>query len=70
MELVKAQVKIRCEMGACKNIAAYTVKLNRVGIRSQLHICENCLCELYSAIGKTVVPKCIETVKPHKQKAN
>ena len=62
MELEKTSCKIRCEMGACKNMAAYTVKLSRVGIRSRLHVCEACLSELYGLIGQTVIPKSIETV--------
>ncbi len=61
MELTDAKYKIRCEMGACKNIATKTVKLSRVGIKSSLHICDDCLKELYGLIGSTIVPKSIET---------
>lgn len=61
MELIKQNVKIRCEMGACKNMATHTIKLNRVGIRSRIHICDACLSELYGLIGAAQVPKSIET---------
>lgn len=61
MELLDTPYKIRCEMGACKNFASKTVKLSRVGIKSRIHICENCLKELYALIGSTIVPKSIET---------
>lgn len=61
MELTDSKYKIRCEMGACKNMASKTVKLSRVGIRSSLHICDDCLKELYGLIGETLVPKSIET---------
>lgn len=63
MELIDAKCKIRCEMGACKNMAAKTVKLSRVGIKSRIHVCEDCLKELYTLIGATLVPKSIETAQ-------
>lgn len=61
MELTETKYKIRCEMGACKNLADKTVQLKRVGIKSHLHICNACLKELYEKIGETMVPKSIET---------
>lgn len=61
MELIDTQCKIRCEMGACKNLASKTVKLSRVGIRSRIHVCDSCLRELYGLIGATMIPKSIET---------
>lgn len=66
MELIDTPAKIRCEMGACKNFAAKTVKMSRVGIRSRLHICDDCLRQLYTLIGKEVVPKSIETAGKRK----
>ncbi len=60
MELTDNKYKIRCEMGACKNMATKTVKLRRVGVKSNLHVCEQCLRELYGLIGETLVPKSIE----------
>lgn len=61
MELTETNCKIRCEMGACKNLATKTVKLSRVGIKSRLHVCDACLRELYGLIGATLIPKSIET---------
>ena len=63
MQLIKTNHKIRCEMGACKNHATYSIKMDRVGIRSQLHVCEGCLHELYKLIGESVIPKSVETAK-------
>ncbi len=61
MELIENKCKIGCEMGACKNRATKTIKFNRVGIKSRLHVCDSCLKELYSLIGAQCVPKSIET---------
>lgn len=61
MELTDTKYKIRCEMGACKRRADKTVKLARVGVKSSLHVCNDCLKELYALIGATLVPKSIET---------
>ncbi len=63
MQLIKTKHKIRCEMGVCKNNAAYSIKMDRVGIRSQIHICESCLREMYKIIGESVIPKSVETAK-------
>lgn len=63
MQLIKTNHKIKCEMGVCKNNAAYSIKMDRVGIRSQIHICEGCLNELYKTIGETIIPKSVETAK-------
>lgn len=63
MQLVKTKHKIKCEMGVCRNDAAYSIKMDRVGIRSQIHVCENCLNDLYRIIGESVIPKSIETAK-------
>lgn len=42
MELIKAKYRVRCEMGVCKNPAKYTVALSRAGIKSRIHICDEC----------------------------
>jgi len=79
MELEKTRIKIRCEFGACKGIADYTVVLRRVGIRSRLHVCSDCLKTLGELIGKTFgekrddekqakPPRSIETLKGKKNK--
>lgn len=46
MELVKCKYKIRCELGACGNRAAYSVRFARTGARSNLNVCADCLAEL------------------------
>lgn len=61
MELIDVKNKIRCEMGACKNMATKTVKMNRVGVKSRIHVCDECLKELYGLIGSNLIPKSIET---------
>lgn len=63
MELCDVRYKIRCEMGACKNKATRTVKMSRVGIRSRIHVCDDCLKELYALIGTQIIPKSVETAK-------
>ncbi|MCI8613265.1 MAG: hypothetical protein HFE48_06180 [Clostridia bacterium] len=63
MELIDTKYKIKCEMGACNNRATKTIKFNRVGIGSRLHVCEKCLNDLYALIGGSVVPKSVETAK-------
>lgn len=56
MQLEKSTVKVMCEIGACKNHAAYTVHIARVGIRSRIHFCAGCLAELGALINKIIKP--------------
>lgn len=69
MQLIEPKYKIRCEMGVCKNFAAKTIKMDRTGIKSAIHICDACLTELYGLIGETLIPKSFETAKPTREKA-
>ena len=62
MELLKNKYKMRCEMGACKNFAGYSVKMSRLGPRGHLNLCAECLRELYELIGKQLTPKGIGNV--------
>ena len=54
MELIKTPYRIRCEMGVCKNVASHTVMLSRCGVKSRIHICDDCMKELYALIGQTL----------------
>lgn len=64
MQLIKAKAGTRCEIGFCRNRAKFTIKLDRVGIRSSISVCPDCLNELYRTLGESVIPKSIETVRP------
>lgn len=63
MQLTTVKHKIKCEMGTCKNNATHSIKMDRVWIRSQIHICDDCLHELYDIVAQVIVPKSIETAK-------
>lgn len=62
MELTTEIDKRKCDMGACKRPAKYAVRLNRSGIRSTLFMCDKCMLELYTLLGRAVVPKSYETL--------
>lgn len=67
MEIIECKNHIKCELGACKNRATHAVQFDHVGIRGRLYACDKCLNELYGAIGRTVVPKSVETAKRKSQ---
>lgn len=52
MTIIKAKQKVRCEMGVCRNLADYSITMDRVGIRSRIHICDSCLKELKRIIDE------------------
>ncbi|MBQ4049588.1 MAG: hypothetical protein IJD07_02935 [Clostridia bacterium] len=68
MKLEKNTRKIKCEMGACKNNADYTIGLKRVGLKNSIHVCEACLKELYELTGALIIPKSVETAKEKRRK--
>lgn len=63
MQLTNPKTKTRCELGGCKNRAAYTVLMDRVGIKSRINLCEECASKLYSLLGATMIPKSYDTLK-------
>jgi len=68
MKIEKNLRKIRCEMGACNKLADYTIRLNRMGLKNSIHICAECLKELYEQAGTLLIPKSVETVKDKRRK--
>ena len=46
MEIVDCRYRMKCELGACGNRAAYSVRFARAGRRSDLNVCADCLKEL------------------------
>lgn len=56
MEIKKCKYRIRCEMGACGNRADWTLQPARVGIRSSVHICSDCLKSIVTE-GKKLITK-------------
>lgn len=52
MQLEENKYRIRCEMGVCKNLADYTIKMERTGIKSNIHICGECVKKLHEITAK------------------
>ena len=50
MELIKNKYKIRCEMGACRNMADYVLVMDRIGIHSSICMCAECAGKLKAAL--------------------
>ena len=67
MKLIKTEGKNKCELGSCRNPATHVIKLDRLGIKSTVFACDECLEKLYRAIGQIKIPKSYETAKPKKQ---
>ena len=55
MELVRLNVRVRCDNGACRNNADYAVKRPGTPVTRELHLCADCLAaiaELYERSAK------------------
>ena len=58
MELKKLNnIKVKCDMVGCGNLADYSVSLRRGIFGGTTDICTSCLNELYSLCGKYIVPQ-------------
>ncbi len=68
MEIINNTNNIRCEFGTCRNRAERAIAFGNLGPRGRIYVCDKCLNELYEAIGKTVVPKSLETAKPRSER--
>jgi len=57
MNLVDANIKIRCDVPNCKEMAKY--KLVKAGFvkNAGLFLCKDCVRDIYEAIGVCIVPK-------------
>jgi len=57
MKLVESNVKIRCEMPNCKDMANFKLMKEGFVKNAGLFLCKNCVMEMYGAIAECVVPK-------------
>lgn len=57
MKLIETNIKIRCDMPNCKELAKY--KLNKEGFvkNSGLYFCKDCVKDIYETLSVHIVPK-------------
>lgn len=63
MEIIECNGHVKCELGACRKRATRAVEFDHIGIRGRLYMCDECMNELYAAMGRTLIPKSVETAK-------
>ena len=68
MRLINTPYKIRCEMGSCKNLSSKTIVMERVGVKNNIHVCEDCMQSLYKLIGEQIIPAPVPTLKASKKR--
>lgn len=61
MQLIKLNVKARCDVHLCRNLAEYRIASGG-GLPwgkggAGIYLCRDCLTALYEAIGREIVPK-------------
>lgn len=61
MQITKANVKIKCDMAGCRNLADYCV-VNSDNSRYNFNICEQCLKDLHKEFSKVLTPKSIKSI--------
>ena len=61
MLVEQAKVKVKCDASGCVNTCDYVIVNKRFIFDGNVYLCNGCMNELYSEIGKFMVPK---NVKP------
>ncbi len=63
MQLSKTTKQIRCNVLGCFNLAEYNMALKKSFLNSgAMYFCKNCLNQMYSSIGKVVIPQSVKSV--------
>lgn len=57
MKLNKISVKVRCDIGLCKNQAAYEITGDGVLAKRKIYLCEDCAKTIYELLAKEFTPK-------------
>lgn len=57
MKIIIQTNKIRCDIGKCKNQARYSIVPEGVSPSQYVNFCQDCAENIYSALGKYLVPK-------------
>ena len=57
MEVVDINVRVRCDMPNCKDVAKYKIIKPGFLKNAGLMLCKDCMVELYRTLGERVVPK-------------
>ncbi|MBD5100660.1 MAG: hypothetical protein HDT29_05280 [Clostridiales bacterium] len=57
MKIIIQKSKVKCDVGKCKNQAHYSIVPEGVSSSQYVNLCEECASDIYSALGKQLVPK-------------
>lgn len=57
MNIEKCNVKIRCDMPNCRNMAKFKIKKDGFLKNAGLFVCEQCVMDLYKLLSNHIVPK-------------
>ena len=57
MKIIIQKSKVKCDIGKCKNQAHFSIAPEDVSPSQYVNLCEECAGDIYSALGKHLVPK-------------
>lgn len=66
MEIKEIAVKIKCEIGGCKNLSNYSIT-NIQNPKYNIYFCKECLDNIYNQYSKLITPKSIKSVYQNKK---
>lgn len=57
MEIVKINIRVRCDMGMCNKSAVYSIGNKDTMLRRKINLCEDCAMSMYKELSSLFVPK-------------
>ncbi len=57
MNIEPTKIKIKCSCSGCNNQSSYTIVNKKFVFDGNFYLCEDCLKQLYSMMGKILIPK-------------
>ncbi|MDE6614003.1 MAG: hypothetical protein K2K24_00685 [Clostridia bacterium] len=62
MKIIIQTNKVKCDAGKCKNGARFSIVPDGVAQSQYINLCEECARDIYSALGKHLVPKSLQNM--------
>lgn len=62
MKIQDIKYRIVCDIPNCKNVGVIKIEKSGFFKNSGLHLCKDCMNELYEELGKRLIPKSIDNM--------
>lgn len=69
MLVERAKAKVKCDASGCNNLCEYVIVNKRFVFDGNVYLCSDCMNELYTEIGKFMLPKNVRPIYERRNKS-